>query len=501
MGYSFAGYHVNGTCPLPNHAADYLIDGRTIAGSLTFQHLIGIFGLVCLGLTIFLTLWLIFKHLHRYTEPNEQRQIIRLIFTPIVFALFSSLSIWFYPASLYLAPISTLYEAFALAALFLLFVQYLAPDSATREAYFHSLDNYNVKGQSLQGGSLKWLRLKWFFVFSYPLTILITTVAEEVTQGYGAYCTTSLSPKYAHLWILIIENVGVTFAVTSILQFYARVKRFPEFARHKPLLKLLSFKLIVFVNFIQSIIFSVLTSKNIVNPGQVVTMKDWAIGLPNLLICVEQVIFAALFHVAFKSREYHEIEKLKFVNSPDSNTQGHNGYNPQVPPGRAATISRKHTLKAALDALNMMDLILGIIEGFRLIIGMAERHELQAKDFRPSFRIPKSPKGPAATGIPPQYDDATQLKPLNQPGRLSRDTMSPLNSRSSSPPPTHGQEQNQAERHHNISYGQGQHANHVERRVHEQAMQIQQQQQQQQYQAPQGPPARAADRSDTRIEQ
>jgi hypothetical protein len=51
--------------------------------------------------------------------------------------------------------------------------------------------------------------------------------------------------------IIVIENFAVTVAVTSVVQYYTRL--YDSMAVHKPLAKLISFKLIVFVNFIQSV--------------------------------------------------------------------------------------------------------------------------------------------------------------------------------------------------------------------------------------------------------
>lgn len=48
-----------------------------------------------------------------------------------------------------------------------------------------------------------------------------------------------------------MENVSVTAAVTGVLMFYGRLTG--EMSEHKPLAKLISFKLIVFVNFIQTV--------------------------------------------------------------------------------------------------------------------------------------------------------------------------------------------------------------------------------------------------------
>ena len=162
----------NGTCPLPKDEADLLLVAEPIVGSLTFQHLILIISIACAGAAAVLSLWLILKHLHRYTQPKQQRQVIRIIFTPVVFAVLSVFAILDYNAAIYIIPLRDLYETFALASLFLLFTEYVAPDEATREAYFFGLENRKKRGGQfsrskaydvIPGGSLK-----WFHVCNYP---------------------------------------------------------------------------------------------------------------------------------------------------------------------------------------------------------------------------------------------------------------------------------------------------------------------------------------------
>lgn len=162
---SFLG---NGTCPLPKDEASLLLAGDPVLGSLTFQHLILLISIGCAGATTVISLFLILKHLHRYREPKQQRQVIRIIFTPVVFAVLSVLCILDYNAAIYIIPLRDLYETFALASIFILAVQYVAPDEATRDAYFSNLENRKKRGSTfsrskeydvIPGGSLIWYRV------------------------------------------------------------------------------------------------------------------------------------------------------------------------------------------------------------------------------------------------------------------------------------------------------------------------------------------------------
>jgi hypothetical protein len=162
------GSHGNSTCPLPKDEASLLLVGKPVVGNLTFQHLILLISIGCAGTTAVLALWLIVKHLHRYTQPRQQRQIIRIIATPVVFAVMSTLAILDYGAANYLIPVRDLYETFALASLFLLFIEYVTPDEDSREAYFSNLENRKKRGSMfsrskaydvIPGGCLKWFNV------------------------------------------------------------------------------------------------------------------------------------------------------------------------------------------------------------------------------------------------------------------------------------------------------------------------------------------------------
>lgn len=130
-----------------------------VVGQCTFQELMLIIGSVCTGITIVLSLFLTVKHLYRYTVPEEQRQIIRIVLAPVVFACVSLASIGSYSAAPYLKPIADLYEAYALASLFLLLVLYVSPDAPTREEFFLGIENTTKKGEVIPGGSLRWFNV------------------------------------------------------------------------------------------------------------------------------------------------------------------------------------------------------------------------------------------------------------------------------------------------------------------------------------------------------
>src|ERR1700744_690925 len=86
------GTDSNFTCakPIPNQ------HGEPLASGVTFRNLMLYTSATALGITTCSSIFLIWKHLHRYTKPEEQRQNVRIIFMPVVFCIISVLSIQFY---------------------------------------------------------------------------------------------------------------------------------------------------------------------------------------------------------------------------------------------------------------------------------------------------------------------------------------------------------------------------------------------------------------------
>lgn len=66
----------------------------------------------------------------------------------------------------YIQPIGSIYEAFTVAALFILVLEWVVPDGMDRERYFDNLELRNRRGQVQPGGSLKWFQVRVYFAMS-----------------------------------------------------------------------------------------------------------------------------------------------------------------------------------------------------------------------------------------------------------------------------------------------------------------------------------------------
>jgi len=78
---------------------------------------------------------------------------------PVFYAIFNFLALTFVLDYMYIEPIARVYEAFAIAALFLLILEYVVPDGIDRETYFNDFPLLDRKKNVVPGGSLKWFQV------------------------------------------------------------------------------------------------------------------------------------------------------------------------------------------------------------------------------------------------------------------------------------------------------------------------------------------------------
>ena len=161
----------------------------------------------------------------------------------------------------------------------------------------------------------------------------------------------------------------MTIAMYCLIQFYIQMKE--PLAEHKPFLKVLAIKLVIFLSFWQTTAISVGTSTlGIIQPNEVLAYPDLKVGIPSLLLCFEMAIFAILHLWAFPYQPYVPGAKASY-------------YPPSDPALGLGSRENEHGkpqggfmgLMAILDALNLWDVIKSFGRGIRwLFVGVKKRH-------------------------------------------------------------------------------------------------------------------------------
>ncbi|PHH71456.1 hypothetical protein CDD80_5253 [Ophiocordyceps camponoti-rufipedis] len=359
-------------------------DEMLLVGILDFHDLARLIAAACTLVAVVMSLYLVWMHALHYTQPREQRYIIRILFMVPVYAISSFLQLQWYWHAIYFQVISDCYEAFAIASFFALICHYVAPDLHSQKEYFrlmrpikpwvwpvnwlaHCCGGERGPWRTPSSG-LTYLNVVWIGVYHYCFIRVAMTVSAVVSQYFHRYCESSNSPVFGHIWIITLNALAVTIAMFCLIQFYVQLRE--PLAEHKLLTKMIAIKLVVFLSFWQVAAISVGTSTlNIVHPGQYIAYPDLKVGIPALLLCIEMAFFA-IFHLwAFPYKPY--LDDAPVAVFPKLRPDGMSTPNERSPPSGGP-----FGLLALVDALNLWDFVKAFCRGVRwLLCGVKRRKE------------------------------------------------------------------------------------------------------------------------------
>jgi len=320
------------------------------------------------GFAIFASLiafYLIIKHATHYSVPTEQRHVIRILLLIPVYALVSWASYVWYWYAIYWEVARDCYEAFVIATFFALLCQYIAPSLEEQKEYFRrravpewpwpvTWMNQCCCGIWRARSGLSWFNINYIGVYQYIFFEVATTIVSMATEVTNTYCEDSDSPRWAHIWMIAVSCVSVSFAMYFLIAFYVGLRT--ELSPHRPFLKLLSIKLVIFFSFWQEIVIDLLVSEKVIKPSQFVSYGDIYTGLNTFLICIEMTFFAILHIWSFSWKEY-TVEGIIARNS------GPTSHKVAVPPPYYGF------WHAIGDALNPLDLLVALGRGTKWLFG------------------------------------------------------------------------------------------------------------------------------------
>lgn len=161
--------------------------------------------------------------------------------------------------------------------------------------------------------------------------------------------------------ITIIRAISTFLAIGSILKFYRRSKTLLK--PRGAFKQLVCFKIIVFLNFIQTLVFSFLVSQGDLKASRYMTYHDITNGLPNLILCCELALISPFFLVAYPVKPY----KLGYMAAPENPSSRHGMTHYQGGP---------LGVYALAHAVNFFDLVMELVKGTK------------AKNHRRGFQSP-----------------------------------------------------------------------------------------------------------------
>jgi len=95
------------------------------------------------------------------------------------------------------------------------------------------------------------LQIIYLCIFQYCFIRVFFTIVSVITEVADRYCEDSLSPAFAHVWVTCFEGASVSIAMYALIQFYFELRT--DLKQHKPFLKLLCIKLVIFLSFWQTV--------------------------------------------------------------------------------------------------------------------------------------------------------------------------------------------------------------------------------------------------------
>lgn len=271
----------------------------------------------CVWAAIFITCHQIYQYLRYYTNPAEQRWIVRILFIVPIYAFESWLSLMFFGGDnayyVYFNAIRDCYEAFVIYNFLALCYEYLGGEgnimSEIRGKSIKSSCMYGtccLSGHSYNIGFLRFCKQATLqFCIVKPTMSFIVILL----QSYGYYEEGYWGADKGYLYVTLIYNVSISLALYALFLFYFATR---ELLRpFDPVLKFFTIKSVIFLSFWQGVLLALLETIGYILPicdaaGKKVDVGAGVIsaGYQNFLICIEMFFAAIALRYAFPISVY-----------------------------------------------------------------------------------------------------------------------------------------------------------------------------------------------------
>lgn len=313
-------------------------------------------------LTVVISSRLILQHLGDWRYGNIQKYVVRIIFLLPIYACESWSALYVRSYSLYIETMRETYEAYALWN----FLSYALALLGDEHNLLQILNSPTKVGRGEHTFPLRLFLDPWtpqeilrsckFGVLQYVIIKNVTAISACIFESYGLYHEGSFSPKYAYLYLSVMNNYSQSWALYCLIKFYVALKE----EMHHQAGKFVAVKLVVFVTWWQSLLLNAIAAHTSLVPtllqmsrkGAGVegsrfnhqhfhsselynwwTEEEIATGIQNFLICFEMFIasifFSFVFGVAYIVRdsklslEENQLGGAVYVaNEADSTTEG-----------------------------------------------------------------------------------------------------------------------------------------------------------------------------------
>eukprot|EP01103_Thecamoeba_quadrilineata_P010686 TRINITY_DN2373_c0_g2_i1.p1 TRINITY_DN2373_c0_g2~~TRINITY_DN2373_c0_g2_i1.p1 ORF type:complete len:507 (-),score=78.59 TRINITY_DN2373_c0_g2_i1:160-1680(-) len=270
---------------------------------------------------------LIWNHIHHYDEPDLQRQIIRIIFMIPVYAISSFLCLPFPAYADYINTFRDCYEAYVLWTFLSLLISVLGGEVALEEV----LEKQPKSKHPAPFCCLKFqpgrsfLRLCKQMILQYVWVLPALSFLSVILTATNTINANSLAPDSPTLWMVVVENISVTFSLYYLVLFYMVTKEL--LVEFRPMPKFMCIKTVIFFSFWQDMLISGLVFLGWIPSYDGLTPDELGTCIQDWLICIEMLPIAIAHaygfgYSTFKSSDvkkvdiFHEIKHLLDAPSP-----------------------------------------------------------------------------------------------------------------------------------------------------------------------------------------
>lgn len=260
------------------------------------------------------------------TCPHLQSKMVGIIWMVPIYSVDCVLSLLFPEAAIGIGMLRDCYEAYVLYLFLAMLLAFLCNDDESQMVeYLDSLplqpypSPFQCCFRDLLGGK-DYIRFIKFGTLQYCLVRPMMAIFAFISSWFGMYEEGNFDPlESTYLFIVVVTNISVILAFSSLLSFYHRFKY--DLRPFNPVPKFMCIKCIIFCIYWQGLVIALLLQFEVLSqPSDSNYSKaSFAVSLQDFVICVEMAIAALANYVAFDFKPFageivEEIFLQKFSN-------------------------------------------------------------------------------------------------------------------------------------------------------------------------------------------
>jgi len=275
---------------------------------------------IFVAMACFFSFALIYMHLKHWTNPEQQKYIVRLILMVPIYSIDSWLSLRWINFAIYFDIARDCYEAYVIYQFFSLLTSYI--EGSQPGILFKILeDKPSVKFPfpfccfpSFKPSPLFFVVTKQC-ILQYVVIKPVTAIIAACLEATGNYHEGNFLPWYGYVYVTFLALGSVLLSMYFLVWFYITTEE--DLRMYSPVAKFICLKAILFFSFWQSVAIAVLAYFHLI-PDSVGHWKQEHIarGLQDFIICIEMFILSVAHGYVFSHKRY-EIDRTDYFVSTE----------------------------------------------------------------------------------------------------------------------------------------------------------------------------------------